>query len=92
MWISRKMEKSHAAQLNYMAAQCKQSVLNYVREVAGPAAGPLKINHTNHPCMNSVLEAASASFHTIYALFLVVYTQIHCIYLYVNLIICGKQW
>lgn len=59
MWISRKMEKSHAAQLNYTAAQCKRSVLNYVREVAGPAAGVLEINHTNHPCMNPALEAAT---------------------------------
>lgn len=53
------MEKSHTAQLNYTAAQCKRSVLNYVREVAGPAAGFLKINHANHPCMNPALEAAT---------------------------------
>lgn len=53
------MEKSHAAQLNYMAAQCKRSVLNSVREVAGPAAGLLEINHRNHPCINSALEAAT---------------------------------
>lgn len=55
MWISRKIEKSHAAQLNYMAAQCKRSVLDYVGDVAGPAAGFLKIDHTNHLCMNSAL-------------------------------------
>lgn len=53
------MEKSHTAQLNYMAAQCKRSVLNYVREVAGPAAGFLKINHANHQCMKPALEAAT---------------------------------
>lgn len=53
------MEKSHAAQLNYMAAQCKRSVFNSVREVAGPAAGLLEINHRNHPCTNSALEAAT---------------------------------
>lgn len=53
------MEKSHAAQLNYMAAQCKRSVLNSVREVAGPAAGSLEINHRTHPCINSAGEAAT---------------------------------
>lgn len=53
------MEKSHAAQLNYMAAQCKRSVLNSDREVAAPAAGSLEINYRNHPCINSAGEAAT---------------------------------
>lgn len=53
------MENSHAAQLNYMADQCKRCVLNSAREVAGPAAGLLKINQRNHPCINSAREAAT---------------------------------
>lgn len=75
------MEKPHAAQLNYMAAQCKRSVLNSVREVAGQAAGLLEINHRNHPCVNSALEAATpVGFIPFNAYFLIVYTCICSIF------------
>lgn len=52
-------KKSHAAQVNYMAAHEQLCVLNYLPQIKGngwtSCRLPKKkknINHTNHPCMN----------------------------------------